>query len=261
MSTLVHPTALVHDKAVLGQDVMVGPYAVIEENTELGDKTRLDAFAQVKAHTVMGRENHVHSYACVGGVPQDLKFKGEVSRLQIGYRNTIREYVTLNRGTEGGGGITSIGSNCLLMAYVHVAHDCQIGDEVVFSNGATLAGHVVVGSHAIIGGLSAVHQFVRVGEHAFVGGKTGVAQDIPPYMLAVGERAKLHGPNLVGLRRMKLSTETIQALKNTFRILFRSENSRKEALAEVEEKLGHVPEVRRILEFVRQSQRGITPAT
>jgi UDP-N-acetylglucosamine acyltransferase len=261
MAVDIHPTAIVHDKALLGQDVRIGPYAVVEDRVEIGDGCRLDAFAQIKSFTIMGRENHIHSYACVGGVPQDLKFQGEETLLRIGEGNIIREFVTLNRGTLGGGGITGIGSECLLMAYVHVAHDCHVGDKVIFSNGVTLGGHVTVGNNTIIGGLSAVHQFVRIGENAFIGGKTGVAQDVPPYMLAVGERARLHGPNLVGLRRMQMPTETIQALKNIYKILWRANGSKQEALAEATEKFGHVPEVLQVIEFVRVSERGVTPAS
>ncbi|MFW6323704.1 MAG: acyl-ACP--UDP-N-acetylglucosamine O-acyltransferase [Desulfovibrionales bacterium] len=260
MATEIHPTAIVHPKAHLGVDVIVGPYTLIEENTSVGDGCRIDPFAQIKSFTSMGKENHIHSYACVGGVPQDLKFHGEESWLRMGDNNTVREFVTLNRGTEGGGGVTSIGSRCLLMAYVHVAHDCRIGDQGIFSNGATLAGHVEVGAQAIVGGLSAVHQFVRIGDYAFVGGKTGVVQDVPPYMMAAGERARLHGPNMVGLRRMKYPSETIQALKNTYRILWRSGMGKKEAVAEVEEKYPNFPEVRQVIDFMSKTERGITPA-
>ena len=259
MAVEIHPTAIVHEKAFLGQDVVIGPYALVEEKVELGDGCRLDAFAQVKSHTAIGRENHLHSYACIGGAPQDLKFQGEATWLRIGDRNIIREFVTLHRGTVGGGGVTTVGSECLLMAYVHVAHDCHVGDRNIYSNGVTLGGHVTVGNNVIIGGLSAVHQFVRIGENAFIGGKTGVAQDIPPYMLAAGERAKLHGPNLVGLRRMQMPAETIHALKSIYKILWRANGSKQEALAEVAAQYGHIPEAMRIIEFVRVSERGVTP--
>jgi UDP-N-acetylglucosamine acyltransferase len=260
MAVEIHPTAIVHDNALLGQDVQVGPYSLIEENVEIGDGTRIDAFAQIKSFTIMGRKNHIHSYSCIGGVPQDLKFSGEKTHLRIGDNNIIREYITLNRGTVGGGGVTSIGSDCLLMAYVHVAHDCHVGDKVIFSNGVTLGGHVKVGNNSIIGGLSAVHQFVRIGENAFIGGKTGVAQDIPPYMLAAGERAKLHGPNLVGLRRLQLPPETLQALKLVYKILWRSNGLKKESMSEATEKYGHIPEVLKVIDFVRTSERGVTPS-
>jgi UDP-N-acetylglucosamine acyltransferase len=259
MAVTIHPTAIVHEKALLGADVSIGPYVLVEERVEIGDGTTLDAFSQIKSFTAMGRDNHVHSYACVGGVPQDLKFKGEETQLRIGDRNIIREFVTLHRGTVGGGGITSVGSGCLLMAYVHVAHDCHVGDKVIFSNGVTLGGHVSVGESTIIGGLSAIHQFVRIGEHSFIGGKTGVAQDIPPFMLAAGERAKLHGPNLVGLRRMQLPTETINALKSVYKTLWRANGPKQEAFADVREKYGHIAEVLRLLDFVRVSERGVTP--
>lgn len=260
MATTIHPTAIVHENAKIGVDVIVGPYAIIEGEVEVGDACRVDAFAQIKAFTSLGRENHIHSYACVGGTPQDLKFHGEKSFLRLGDRNTIREFTTLNRGTEGGGGETLIGSNCLLMAYVHIAHDCLVSDNVIFSNGATLAGHVSVGQGAILGGMAGVHQFARIGQHAFVGGKTGVAQDVPPYILVAGERASMHGPNLVGLRRLGLSSDTIQAIKNVYRILWRSGLGKQEGLKEAEEKHGELEEVRQILDFVRTSERGVTPA-
>lgn len=178
-SQQVHPTAIVHANAQIGKDVEIGPYAIIEEHVVIGDRCRIDAHAVIKDYTRMGVGNHIHSHALVGGEPQDLKFQGEVTWLELGDDNRIREFATLHRGTEGGGGITRIGSRNLCMAYTHIAHDCQLGNDIVMSNGATLGGHVRVDDFAIIGGLSAVHQFGHVGTHAFVGGMTGVAQDLP----------------------------------------------------------------------------------
>jgi UDP-N-acetylglucosamine acyltransferase len=258
MAVEIHPSAIVHPGARLGQDVRIGPYAIVEDHVDLGDGSVIDAFATIKSHVSLGRENHIHSYACIGGDPQDIKYKGEATRLSVGDRNIFREFVTFNRGTVNGGGLTTIGSDSLFMAYVHVAHDCKVGDKVIFSNGVTLGGHVHVGSNTIIGGLSAVHQFVRIGEYAFIGGKTGVVQDIPPYMLAAGERAKLHGPNLVGLRRMPMPPETIHALKTVYRLLWRSNGLRQDAIAEAMAKLGGIPEVVRVIEFVQSSERGVT---
>lgn len=261
MAAVVHPSAFVHESARLGDDVVVGPCAVIEADVVIGAGSRIDAFASVKSHTRMGERNHIHSYACVGGEPQDLKFHGEVTTLEMGDGNTVREFATLHRGTEGGGGVTRIGSNNLLMAYTHVAHDCILGSGIVMSNGATLAGHVHVGDHVILSGLSAVHQFVRIGDHAFVGGMSGIAQDLPPFMLAVGHRAGVHSPNLVGLRRMQATRELIAALKNAYRLVWNSEVPRKEALEQLEYELGNYPEVLLFVEFIRASERGILPAS
>lgn len=261
MATEIHPSAFVAPGAELGEGVVVGPCAVIEDNVIIGDGTRIDAFASVKQFTRMGKNNRIYSYAAVGGEPQDLKFNGEESWLEIGDSNNIREFSTLHRGTEQGGGKTVIGSGNLLMAYTHVAHDCILSDNIIMSNNATLAGHVEVGSHAIIAGLSAAHQFVRIGEHAFVGGMTGIGQDLPPYMLASGNRGSVRGPNLVGLRRLKASRELIRALKNAYKLIWHSSTPRKEALEQLEYEFGNFPEVIDFVEFVRKSDRGILSAS
>ncbi len=264
MGTDIHPSAIVDPSARLGEDVVIGPYAIIHEDTSIGDNSRIDAFAQVKPYTVLGAENHVFSYACIGEIPQDLKFQGEKSSLLIGTGNCIREYCTINRGTEEGGGRTCIGDNCLLMAYSHVAHDCRLQDHVIMANCSTLAGHVQIGDHAMVGGLSAVHQFVNIGEMAFVGGMSGVAQDVPPFMLVAGERAKLEGLNLVGLRRHKFSKADISALKKSLRLIWYSGKTRDEAFAEIEENdIGQNPHVNRLLDFLRNSSaRGtVSPTT
>lgn len=257
METMIHPTALVDPRATLGMGVQIGPYAIIESEVCIGDRTRIDALAQIKSLTTLGADNHVHSYACLGGSPQDIGYRDQATILEIGDNNTIREYVTLNRGTDHGGAITRIGSNCMLMAYAHVAHDCQVGDEVILANAATLAGHVEVGSMAVIGGLSAVHQFVRIGEYVFIGGKTGVPQDVPPYMLTVGERAQLYGLNVIGLRRRGFTKDLLSALKNAYKIIWRSGLSREQALKQVSEHWGHYPEVSNLIKFIRSSKRGI----
>ncbi len=259
-SLTIHPTAIVASSAELGAGVEIGPYAIIEENVIIGEGSRVDAHAVIKRYTRMGKRNHIHSHALVGGEPQDLKFQGEITWLELGDENTIREFATLHRGTEGGGGITRVGSRNLCMAYTHVAHDCQVGDNIVLSNGATLGGHVKVDDFAIIGGLSAVHQFSHIGTHAFVGGMTGVAQDLPSWMLAAGSRALVHGPNLVGLRRVGASRETIAALKKAFRLVWRSELSRAAALAQLSEEYASIPELMEFVDFVRNSERGLCPA-
>ena len=260
MSTVIHPTAFVSPKAEIGEGVTIGQCAMVEDDVIIGDGCRIDAFASVKQYTRMGKGNVVHSYALVGGIPQDLKFRGEVSHLEIGDNNSIREFATLHRGTEGGGGLTRIGNNNLIMAYCHIAHDCKLGDTIVMSNGATLAGHVEVFDSAIVGGLSAVHQFARVGRFAFVGGMTGIAKDLPPYMMAAGVRAGIHGPNLVGLRRLRLSTDAIKAIKAAFRNIWHLEIPRQEALEKTEQELGMYPEVAEIVRFVRESPRGVLHA-
>ncbi|MBU4524039.1 MAG: acyl-ACP--UDP-N-acetylglucosamine O-acyltransferase [Desulfomicrobium sp.] len=260
MQTSIHPAAIVHSGAYLGTGVTVGPYAIIEEQVHIGDGTVIDAGAQIKRYTTLGAKNHVHSMACVGGEPQDLKFGGEESTLVIGDRNRIREFSTIHRGTEGGGGVTRVGSDNLMMAYSHIAHDCVVGDSNVLANAATLAGHVTVGNEVVVGGLSAVHQFVNIGDFAFIGGKTGVAQDVPPFMLAVGERATLRGLNLIGLRRHGLSSEEISALKSAYKLIWRSNQERNEVMQQVETELGNFPQVMKLLEFIRSSKRGtITP--
>lgn len=260
MNAAIHPSAFVSPKAELGNNVTVGPCAVIEDDVVIGDNCAVHAFASVKQYTRMGNNNTVHSYAMVGGIPQDLKFAGEPSTLEIGDNNQIREFSTLHRGTEGGGGATRIGNNNLLMAYCHVAHDCLLGNSIVMSNGATLAGHVEVFDHAIIGGLSAVHQFARIGRYAFVGGMTGISQDLPPYMMAIGARAGIHGPNTVGLRRLKLPSATVTAVRAAFRQIWHTDITRQEALNKAEAEFSGIPEVLEIIEFVRNSPRGVLPA-
>jgi len=253
----IHPSAIVHPGAVLGEDVVIGPHCLIEDNVILGDRTRIDGFALIKSNVRMGADNRVHSHACVGGEPQDLKYKGEETWVEIGDRNTIREFVTIHRGTVGGGGRTIVGSDCLLMAYVHLAHDCHLGDRVILANAVMLGGHVTLGTGASIGGMTGVAQFVRIGEYAFLGAMSGLGMDLPPYMLAAGSRASLHSLNLVALRRLGISKEAFGALNLSYKRIFRSEIPRADALASVEAEFGHIPEIAKILEFIRNSKRGI----
>ena len=260
MSANIHPSAFISPKATIGANVTIGPCALIEDDVVIGDDCEIHAFASVKKYTRMGKKNIIHSYAMVGGVPQDLKFAGEESWLEIGDNNSVREFSTLHRGTAGGGCLTKIGNNNLLMAYAHVAHDCVLGNNIVMSNGATLAGHVSVSDYAIIAGLSAVHQFTRIGEYSFVGGMTGISQDLPPYMLAVGGRAGIHGPNIVGLRRKNVPSATITAVRAAFRMIWLSNMPRQEALELAEKEFTDVPEVQIIIDFVRNSPRGVLSA-
>lgn len=256
MATQIHPSAVVDPAARIGENVVIGPYAIIEAESEIGDNCRIDAFAQVKSHTTMGRDNVIHSNALLGGDPQDIKFKGADTRLVMGDANIVREFVTIHRGTPGGRGETVIGSHCMIMAYAHVAHDCKLFDHAILVNCVMLAGHVDVGSHAVVSGMSGVQQFSRIGDYAFVGGMTGVNMDVPPYTMAAGIRGALRGLNLIGLRRSGMSRETIMALKKAYITIFRSGLGRQEALEEAEEALGDVPEVMNLIGFIRASERG-----
>jgi len=255
----IHSSALVHPGAELAGDVVVGPYCVIEDKVIIGEGTRLDAYAHVKSHTRIGKGNRIHSYACLGGEPQHLGWKGEDTYVEIGDNNVIREYVTIHRGTAHGLGYSKVGSECMLMAYVHVAHDCEIEDGVIMANAASLAGHVSVGRKSIISGMSGVHQFVRIGEYAFLGAMGGFNLDVPPYTLATGVRAKLHGLNLIGLRRNGFSKQTLSALRSAYKTIWRSDMVRQEALEEVADMMGDFPEVMRLVDFIKTSQRGVTP--
>jgi UDP-N-acetylglucosamine acyltransferase len=254
---MIHSTAIIHPAAQLGHDVHVGPYAVIGEHVVIGDRTTIGPHAVIEGRTTIGCDNRIFQFASVGAIPQDLKYRGEETTLRIGDRNIIREFVTLHLGTESGGGQTLIGNGNLFMAYCHVAHDCHVGNQVIMANGSTLAGHVVVGDHAILGGLSAIHQFARVGAHVMISGGAMVNQDIPPYTIAQGDRARTVGLNLVGLKRRGFAPETIAAIKLAYRLVFRSGLRLEEALARIIEEVGCVPEVLAFVEFIRNSQRGI----
>ena len=223
MATAIHPTAVVEPGARLGEGVAIGPYCCLGPEVELGKGVTLHSHVVIAGRTQIGAGTTVYPFSSLGHPPQDLKYKGEPSRLLIGYKTTIREHVTVNTGTEGGGMQTRIGDNCLLMAGAHVAHDCVLGDGVVMANQVTLGGHVSLGDGAIIGGLSAVHQFVRIGRNAMIGGMSGIEQDVIPFGLAVGDRASLTGLNLVGLRRRNVSREEIAQLGRAYRELFEGE--------------------------------------
>jgi len=249
--------AVIDPGARIDSDVAIGPFCVIGADVEIGPGCRLDSHVVIEGPTTLGPENMVAAMASLGGAPQDLKYAGEPTRLVIGARNKIREYVTINRGTTGGGGVTRVGDDNLFMASSHVGHDCQIGSRIIFANAATLAGHVEVGDEATIGAFSGVHQFCRVARHAFIGGYSVVTQDAMPYVMTVGNRAKSYGLNLVGLKRKGHSKETIRALKNAYLGLFRSKLVLKDALDKVQEELGHVEEVAFLIEFIRTSERGV----
>lgn len=254
--TSIHETAIVHPGAELGVDVTIGPYAVVEENTRIGDRTSIGPRALVAQGTRIGNDCRIFNGAVVGTIPQDLKFHGEETTLVVGDRTTIREFVTLNRGTVDRGE-TRIGDDCLLMAYVHVAHDCQIGDRVILANAVNLAGHVQIDEWAGIGGMTPVHQFVRIGCHAFVGGGYRVVKDVPPYILASGEPLRYAGLNAVGLRRRNFSEDALAALKRAYKILYRSGKNVTQALEAISHEIKDVPEVEHLIQFIQNSERGI----
>ncbi len=253
----IHPTAIIDPAAELGRDVEVGAYAYIGPKVQVGEGTRVMHHACIHGYTRIGQQCVIWPYASVGTDPQDLKYSGEESWLEIGSGVIIREFATLNRGTAGGGGITRVGDRCLLMAYSHVAHDCQLGKGVIMANSANLAGHVTLEDHCILGGLVAVHQFTRIGTYCFVGGMSAVNKDLPPYTLCEGNRAVTHGLNLVGLRRAGFSEETINALKQAYRIVFRTRTPLAKALEQVQAEVPQTPEVRHFVEFIRNSERGV----
>ncbi len=255
----IHPTAIVHPGAHLGEGVTVGPYSIIDNHVTIDADTHLGPHVVVRPYTAIGKRCRIFQFAVVGEIPQDLKFQGEETRLSIGDDNIIREFATLHRGTMGGGGLTQLGNGNLLMAYTHVAHDCRLGNNIIMSNAATLAGHITVDDFAILGGLSAIHQFCRVGAHAFVGGASAVARDVPPFCMAVGNRAKIVGLNLVGLKRHGFSLAALDALKTAFEMLFASEMTLKEAVAQVRQRFPEEPAILKLLQFVETSERGLAP--
>jgi UDP-N-acetylglucosamine acyltransferase len=254
---LIHPTAIIHPGAALAADVQVGPYTIIGEHVSIGSGCWIGPHAVIEGWTEIGRDNRIFQFASVGAMPQDLKFRGEQSWLRIGDRNTIREFVTMHRGTADGGGQTIVGHDNLFMAYAHVAHDCRVGNRVILANGATLAGHVQVDDHAILGGLSAAHQFTRIGCHVMVSGGAMVTQDIPPYTIAQGDRAKTIGLNLIGLQRRGFSEETIRGIKRAYKLIFRSGLRLEEALEKITTDIEPSPELQGFVEFIRHSERGI----
>jgi UDP-N-acetylglucosamine acyltransferase len=253
----VHPTAVVDPGAELGEGVVVGPHAVVGPEVEVGAGTEVGAGAQLRGPARLGRENRIFSHACIGFEPQDLKFAGERTRLEIGDQNHFREFVTVHRGTGGGGGATTIGSGGLFMAYSHVAHDCRVGDRVIFANAATLAGHVEVGDDATIGAFSAVHQFCRVGRHAYIGGFSVVVQDALPFAKTVGHKPACYGLNRVGLERKGFDAEALRRLQAAMKALTRSGLNTGQALAVLRaEHAGH-PDVDYLIAFVESSRRGV----
>lgn len=249
----IHATAIVDPAAEIGAGVEIGPYCVIGPHVVLGDGCRLKSHVVVEGRTKIGEGTEIYPFTSIGQIPQDLKYGGEPSELVIGARNVIREHVTMNPGTEGGGMVTKVGDQCLFMAGSHVAHDCQLGNNVILANNATLAGHVIVGDHVIFGGLSAVRQFVRIGESAMIGGLTGVELDVIPFGLVMGDRARLSGLNLIGLKRRGFSSEQISDMRKAYGMLFAEDGTFQERVDKVEAAYQDHEAVRGIVSFIRAS--------
>ena len=255
----IHPTAVLSTEAHISEGVEIGPYTVIGPDVHIGKNTVIGSHVVVDAHTDIGEGCRIFQFSSIGATPQDLKFKGEKTRVVIGNNNTIREYVTINRATAADIGVTIIGNNNLLMAYCHVAHNCKLGNNIVMANAANLAGHIHVENHAIIGGLTGIHQFTRIGAHCIIGGASAVSKDVPPFVMASGNYAKLYGLNIIGLKRRGFKEETIQALKKAYRIVFRSSLLLSVAIAKVKAEVDDIPEVRQFIEFIEtRSARGIS---
>jgi UDP-N-acetylglucosamine acyltransferase len=257
MATEIHATAIVDKGAFIDEDVAIGPFCIISSGVKIRKGTRLLSNVLVEGKTEIGEECTVYPFTSIGLPPQDLKYRNEETGVKIGARNVIREYTTIHRASIGGDGITVVGEDSFLMAYVHVAHDCKIGSHVIMANAATFAGHVTVEDHAFIGGVVAVHQFTRIGAYSMVGGFSGIGQDIPPYTIASGARAKLFGLNTVGLKRHGFSDATIAELKKAYKILFREKRTLKEAIKKVQAELPYTDEIKHLIGFIEKNKRGI----
>jgi len=253
----IHPTAVISPDATLAEGVGVGPYSIVGPDCHIGKDTQIGPHVVIESHTDIGEGCRISQFAAIGGLPQDLKYRGEETRVVIGSHNTIREYVTIHRATASDVGVTRIGNHNLLMAYCHVAHNCTLGDRIIMANAANLGGHVHVEDFAIISGLSGIHQFTRIGAHCIIGGASAVTKDIPPYVMASGNYARLFGLNLIGLKRRGFSDEAIQALKSAYRIVFRSSLLLSAAIEKVEKEVADLPEIRKFLDFIRKSERGV----
>jgi len=255
---MIHPSAIIDPGAEIDSNVKIGAFSIIKNDVHIGSGTEIGPYAIIDQYVTIGSDCQIFQYASIGAAPQDLKFTGEKSYLKIGKGSIIREFATVNRGTELGGGYTEVGENNYLMAYTHIAHDCRTGKNVVLANNATLGGHVIVGNNATLGGFVAVHQFVQIGDYAYIGGKSAVFKDIPPYVLAAGDRTSLHGLNNVGLKRNDFSKASIKELKKAYRIVFRIGLTTKQASERVKAEVEQIPEVKNFMQFIKNSSRGIT---
>ncbi len=254
----IHPSAVVSPDAELGQGVKIGPFSMIGGHVRIGRDTLVGAHVAIEGDTRIGDRNQIYPYVSIGSPPQDIGYMGEDTRVVIGDDNIIREYVTINRATTKQEWVTTVGNGNYMMAYSHVAHDCILGNNIIMANAATLGGHTVVGDHTTLGGLTASHQFVRIGAYAFIGGNTGLPKDIPPFMIAAGSRAKLYGPNLIGLRRHGFSKEVIEGLKKAYRIIWRESKRFDEGIARARKEVEAFPELDMLLDFFNGSKRGVT---
>jgi UDP-N-acetylglucosamine acyltransferase len=254
----IHSTAFVHPKAELGGDVDVGPFAYIGEFARVGRGTKLLHHACIEGHTTLGEDNEIGSFSVLGGKPQDLKYKGEPTRLEVGSRNQFRECVTVNTGTVSGGGLTRIGDDCLVMAYCHVAHDCKIANHVVMANYTGLSGHVTIEDYVILSGMCGVTQFLRIGKHAFIGGMSGIRKDVAPYGILLGDPAEVRGINRVGLKRRGFDGERLEAVMEAHKIYFESGLEKEQALAELDRRFPQQADVRYFVDFIRKSEKGIS---
>jgi len=255
---MIHPTAIIHTTAEIADGAEIGPYSIINENVVIGEGTRIGPHVVVCRNTVVGKDCRIFQFSSIGEAPQDVKYSGEETQVVIGDNNIIRENVTIHRASVRGDGKTELGDHNFLMAYCHVAHDCKIGNHVIMANSATLGGHIRVEDYAILGGLSAAHQFVRIGTYCIVSGLTGIPQDIPPYTMAAGERARLYGLNLIGLKRHHFPIETIRSLKKAYRVLFRSRLPLAKALQQLlDDEIATISEVAHMIDFIQHSERGI----
>ena len=254
---MIHPTAIVDPGARIGANVAIGPYSIIGPDVEIGDNTEVGPHVVIKGHTRIGRDNHIFQFCSLGEIPQDKKYAGEPTRLEIGDRNTSREFCTFNLGTVQGGGLTSIGDDNWLMAYAHIAHDCHVGNKTIFANGASLAGHVTVDDWVIFGGFTGVHQFCRIGAHVITAASSLVLQDVPPYLMVAGNTAQPYGIHVEGLKRRGFTSEAISELKRAYRTLYKSGLLLEEAKAQLADQARTAPDVQRMVDFLASSKRGI----
>jgi UDP-N-acetylglucosamine acyltransferase len=254
----IHETAIVHQKARLADNVMIGPYSVVGEHVSIGRDTKIESHVLIEGWTTIGERNHIHAFSSIGTPPQDIGYRDDETYLIIGNDNVIRECATVHRATTKEDKKTVIGDKNFLMAYSHVAHDCKLGNNIIMANSVALGGHIIIGDHAILGGIVAVHQFVKIGEYAIIGGQSAVGQDIPPYVMAQGNRAKLYGLNLVGLKRKGFNDAVITKLKKAYKIIFRSGLMQNEALRKALDEFPDSTEVHMLVDFIRTSKRGVT---
>jgi UDP-N-acetylglucosamine acyltransferase len=253
----IHPTAIISPEAEIATDAQIGAYSIIGPDVHIGKQTVVGPHVVIESHTDIGERCHIYQFAAIGAAPQDLKFKGEQTRVIIGNDNTIREFVTIHRATAADTGTTVMGDHNLIMAYSHIAHNCILDNHIIMVNAANLAGHIHVEDYAIIGGLSGVHQFTRIGAHSMIGGASAVTRDVAPYLIVAGNHATTHGLNSVGLKRRGFSEETVNAIKRAYTLVFRSSLLLKTAIEKIHEEVEDIPEVRHFLEFIEKSERGL----